>query len=119
MGTWGAAEWALILATIIGIIATAFGYLLSGRHKSNESAIAILFKKHDEDVSELSNLKIEIAKKHYEREDINAMFGKIEKTVSDGFIMLGAKFDTLSTKMEIISDKLATHIGHEKGREET
>ena len=66
------------------------------RDQDNKNAIALLFKKHDEDVDQLNELKLQIASKHYERTDLDAKFDRMEATFKIGFNELGFKFDKLS-----------------------
>ena len=69
------------------------------RDKDREDSIKLLFKKHDDDVTELNNLKLIIASKHYERTDLDAKFDKMEETTRHGFKDMGEKFDKLSNTL--------------------
>lgn len=83
--------------------------------EETDKAVALLFEKHDEDVSELNDLKLLIASKHYERTDLDAKFDRMEATFKSGFIELGAKFDKLTDVLtkHMIDTSLPSHNGRQ------
>lgn len=74
---------------------------------SHARYIEIIFKKIDDDMAALQNLRVHIASHHYEKSELDVKFEKLERTTSDGFRILGDKLDKLSSSM-------LTHIGGEK-----
>jgi hypothetical protein len=94
-------EIALALLTALFVV---LWWFYRQRDQDSKTAIALLFKKHDEDAEALNNLKIEIAKKHYERGDLDLKFDRMEETTRIGFRDMGDKFDKLSnTLMEFVA----------------
>ena len=61
-----------------------------------QSQISLLFKKHDDDVAALQELRIAIAEGHYKKGELDIKFDKLELAFKEGFITLGSKFDKLS-----------------------
>lgn len=81
---------------IFGAIASVLWYLLRQKDAKQQADIDMLFKKHDEDAQRLSDLSLEIAKKHYERPELDGKFDKLESSIRDGLKELGSKFDRLA-----------------------
>ena len=48
-------------------------------------AIMLLFEKHDGDAERLDNFKLEIAKMHYIKPELDGRFRAIEATMKEGF----------------------------------
>ena len=78
---------------LIGIV----GWLLSNKDAKQSKEIDLLFKKHDEDAAALSALRLEIAKEHYLKHELDARFQSLESVFRTGMNDLGIKFDKLST----------------------
>lgn len=83
------------LPIILSGLFSVVWYLLRKKDEQQEEQIRLLFLKHDEDVKRLQDLELDIAKKHYVKEELDRMFDKLEKAVKDGFDTLGKKFDNL------------------------
>ena len=86
-----------------GVVASIVGYLLAQKDKQQEEEIngikgdiKTLFNKHDIDAEALQDLRVQIAAKHYERPELDAKFDKLENTVKEGFLSLGARLDKLN-----------------------
>lgn len=127
--SWGAGEWAVVGVFVFTILFTVIGYFLSRKDTKQDSdrkedndrntkQFELLFKKHDEDVNELKNLQREIDKNHYERGDVDRLVSRLEDAVTEGFSLLGAKFDLLSGKIEVLGTKMAEHVGREDREKE-
>ena len=111
---------------LLGSIFSVIGYLL--RQKDNEQGkqiqavkeesanrdakqdtqIALLFTKHDDDVAALQELRVQIARDHYQKEELDARFTRLEAAFQKGFDDLGKKFDRLS-------DALLQHMHDDNG----
>lgn len=111
---------------LLGSIFSVIGYLL--RQKDNEQGkqiqavkeesanrdakqdtqIALLFTKHDADVAALQELRLQIARDHYHKEELDARFTRLEAAFQKGFDDLGKKFDRLS-------DALLQHMHDDNG----
>jgi hypothetical protein len=112
----GALEWitaAGLMFTIAGGLLGILNHFLSARDAAQQREIedlrkalteetserrsinAMLFQKHDEDANHLRDLKEKIAGNHYEKPELDRKFDKIEKAITDGFLMLNSKFDML------------------------
>lgn len=87
---------------MVGIIA----WFLRQKDSLQEKQISMLWTKHDEDAKALADLKLEIAKEHYIKSELDARFTHLEVAFKAGFDALGAKFDKLA-------DILVAHIAHE------
>ena len=95
-------------AGILGLIGV-IGWFLRQKDEQQAKAIALLFCKHDDDAQALASLRLEIAKEHYLKHELDARFQSLEHTFKVGMSDLGAKFDRLS---EILID----HITREDAR---
>lgn len=91
-----------IASILIGVV----GWLLANKDAKQASEIDLLFKKHDADAQALADLKLEIAKEHYLKHELDQRFQQLDTTFRNGFRELGAKFDELSRV-------LITHISKE------
>lgn len=91
-----------VLAIACGVI----GYLLNRKDAAQASQIALLFTKHDEDVKRLQEVELDIARRHYVKDELDSRFDKLEvsignglKELRDGIKELGNKFDKLNSTM--------------------
>lgn len=80
----------------LGGLFTVLWFLLRKKDEAQEDRIDLLFELHDKDVHRLQNLELDIAKKHYVKDELNIMFDRMERTFSQGFESLGKKFDDLN-----------------------
>jgi len=88
------------------VIIPLLWYLLKQKDDKQQKQVDILFTKHDEDAKALTDLKLKIAERHYEKNELDYKFDKLELTIKNSFDSLGIKFDKLS-------DVLVSHIHHE------
>jgi hypothetical protein len=86
------------LSALTGVF-TIMWWLLRSKDKKQEDEITLLFQKHDADAQRLQDLELEIAKKHYIKDELDIKFDKMENTFRSGFDGLGAKFDNLSSAL--------------------
>ncbi len=86
----------LTYAGLSTILITVVGWLLSNKDAKQAREIEILFKKHDEDAAALAALRIEIAKEHYLKHELDDRFRSLENAFKDGMRDLGNKFDNLT-----------------------
>jgi hypothetical protein len=84
---------------IVGAVFTFIGFLLRQKDEKQEEQIKLLFSKHDEDAAGLEKLRLEIAKHHYIRPELDAKFDKLENSIVDGLDKLGMKFDKLGERL--------------------
>jgi hypothetical protein len=84
---------------IVGAVFTFIGFLLRQKDEKQEEQIKLLFSKHDEDAARLEELRLEIAKHHYIRSELDAKFDKLENSIVEGLDKLGAKFDKLGERL--------------------
>lgn len=92
-----------ILTTIIGIVVGVISYLLSKTDKAQEDkiaaqqeSIALLWRKHDDDAAALAALRLEIAKEHYLKHELDARFQQLDSTFREGFNGLRTEFKELA-----------------------
>lgn len=62
---------------------------------AKQTSITLLWEKHDEDAKRLDEFQLEIAKKHYERTELDQRFDRLEKAITSGLEKLGDKIDAL------------------------
>lgn len=86
------ATYAGLTAILIGLV----GWLLSNKDAKQAEEIAILFKKHDDDAAALASLRIEIAKEHYLKHELDSRFQSLEQAIKESSHTLGMKFDHLA-----------------------
>jgi hypothetical protein len=64
--------------------------------KNHQTQLALLFKKHDEDAAALNKLQVEIAQRHYVKDELDRRFESLEQTFSRGFDKLGDQIERLA-----------------------
>jgi len=94
-----------LVSILIGIV----GWLLSNKDAKQAKEIEVLFRKHDEDAAALAALRLEIAKEHYLKHELDARFQSLESVFRTGMADLGQKFDHLA---QVLTD----HIVREDSR---
>ena len=87
-----AITYAGLTTTLIGIV----GWLLANKDAKQGGDIDLLFRKHDADVDALNSLRVEIAKEHYLKHELDSRFQSLEFAFKDGMKELGGKFDRLT-----------------------
>lgn len=85
-----------ILTIVLGLVFSVIGWLLTNKDKKQEDEIKLLFKKHDEDEKELTNLRIKIAENHYQKPELDAKFADINNTLKEGFAQLDKSIKEMS-----------------------
>ena len=86
------------LFALTGLFA-ALWYLLTQKDAKQQKDIELLWQKHDYDAKELEMLKLQIASRHYEKNELDNKFYRMEETFREGFKDLGSKFDTLTNAL--------------------
>ena len=92
-----------LLAILLGIVA----WLLRNKDSAQAKDITLLWEKHDQDSKALEALRLEIAKEHYLKSELDSRFNQIETAIREMSSNLGAKFDHLTEVMigHITQDK--------------
>lgn len=105
-----------VLLFVLGVIFAIIGWLLRNKDAAQEekikdqaALIQTLFLKHDEDARRLDDLKLEIARKHYVKDELDMRFDRLETTTRIGFDKLTAEFKELARA-------LLDHIQREDAR---
>ena len=88
-----------ILPTVIGIVVSIVGYLLSAKDTAQERQISELWDKHNEDADKLNALTSRVDREYYVKHELDARFDKLERAFKEGFDQLGAKFDRLADRL--------------------
>jgi hypothetical protein len=86
----------LTAAGALSILIAIVGWLLANKDAKQAQEIALLFKKHDEDAAALASLRIEIAKEHYLKHELDSRFQQLDATFREGFNGLRAEFKDLA-----------------------
>jgi hypothetical protein len=85
-----------LIQTSILCLVGVVGYLLRQKDVEQAKSIALLFKKHDDDVTRLNDFELRIAQNHYIKPELDTKFNKLETTIKESMDSLGSKFDELS-----------------------
>jgi hypothetical protein len=84
---------------LLGGIATFVFWLLRNKDAVQAKQIDDLIRMHNEDAKRLQDLELEIARKHYVKDELDAKFDKLEDAFKIGFELMGTKFDRLSNAL--------------------
>jgi hypothetical protein len=84
-----------IVLGVLTLLFSVIGWLLSNKDMKQAKEIEILFKKHDDDAAALAALKLEIAKEHYLKHELDARFQQLDTTFREGFDGLRSEFKEL------------------------
>lgn len=88
---------------IIGGVFTVLWYLLRQKDSAQEEAIKKLFQLHDSNAMGLAELRLQIAQGHYNKDELNVKFDKLDNSFKDGFKQLGDKLEEFNkTLMQYI-----------------
>lgn len=90
-------------AGLVSILIGVVGWLLSRKDEKQAQEIAILFRKHDDDAAALAALRVEIAKEHYLKHELDDRFRSLEQAIKESSATLGKQFDNLA-------DTLVAHL---------
>lgn len=85
----------LVMAAV-GVVVAVIGYLLARKDAHQEKQIEALWEKHDQDAARLQDVELDIAKRHYVKDELDARFGQLDSSIRTGLDTLGAKFDKLT-----------------------
>lgn len=99
-----------LLTVIMGILAYLLKQKDEGLQKSitdlnekHEKEVKLLWEKHDHDAQQLEMLKLQIAREHYIKGELDTKFDKIENAITEGFKDVGKKFDNISMHIQAIA----------------
>lgn len=88
-----------LTSLLIGLV----GWLLANKDAKQaqeiarqEQEIALLFRKHDDDAAALAALRVEIAKEHYLKHELDSRFQTLQDTFKDEMRTLGRQFENLT-----------------------
>lgn len=71
-------------------------YLLVQKDVTQRDNIKQLTQVVDKQVQELHDLKLHVADSHYQKNELDYKFDKLETTFSSGFLSIGTKIDKLN-----------------------
>jgi len=84
---------------ISGVVAAVFAllwYLLKRKDEAQERHINILFAKIHDSETKVGDLRLEIAKDHYLKDEVERRFEKLEKTFKEGFEAINMRLEKLT-----------------------
>lgn len=81
----GTSEWTLVGVSILAMVGATIGYLLSKRDEKQQEEIKDLYEKYKEEADKLSALELAIAKNHFEKSEVMAMFDAFKKYLDEKF----------------------------------
>lgn len=94
-------DWSVLIPSGLMVV---LWYLLRQKDVRQGEEITKLFLLHDADVEKLASLKLELAKNHYEKAELDPKFMRLEAAITDGLNKmnhdLGVKIDKLSEVMQ-------------------
>ena len=93
----------LLPSLLLGLLC----YLLQQKDAKQEKEIKRLFELHDSDAAKLVELQIQIAEKHYPKNELDAKLTKLETSLLEGINRLNSE---LGNKFDKLSDALIAHI---------
>lgn len=94
---------------ITGTIFSVIGWLLSNKDKKQGEEITKLFALHEADSRELMQLRLEIARNHYPKSELDVRFAQLDATIKEGFKDLGTDIKEMT---KALHDHLKEH--HER-----
>lgn len=74
--------------TLIGVVVSVIGYLLSRKDTAQEAQIYELYHKHEEDAARLQALEIRIAGSHYQKPEVDRLLDKFKGYLDEKFLAL-------------------------------
>lgn len=80
---------------LLGGIFTVLWFLLRQKDAKQGDEIALLFKKHDEDAKRLQELELDIARRHYVKDELDSRFDRLENSIRESMRELGAEIRSL------------------------
>jgi hypothetical protein len=89
----------LIVAILITPLCLIIWYFLRQKDIQQQEAINLLFAKHEADAKELAELKLQIASRHYEKNELDAKLDRLLATVQDTQREMAAKIDGLTNAL--------------------
>ena len=87
----------LIIPILSLLIISIIGYLLSKKDSAQEKQIEDLYDKHETDAAKLQSLEVKIAENHYQKNELDVKFDKLETIFRNGIDKLVERFDHLSS----------------------
>jgi hypothetical protein len=76
--------------------------------KKHEEDIKLLWEKHEQDANALVQVQLQLAGNHYQRDELDRRFDKLEHAIKSGFEFLGREIKGLT-------NSLLSHIAKEDG----
>ena len=98
-----------VILFLIGLYLAAKDHAHDSEIKELKMSIRELWTADVKDVSDLRDLREVVAGRHYERDELDAKFDKLETTFKDGFKDMGGKFDRMT-------DAMLAHLAKEGDR---
>ncbi len=88
----------LVLLIVSGVFTVLWG-LLRSKDLDQEKKITELMRLHYEDAKRLQDLELEIARRHYVKDELDTRFEGFNSSFKEGFSSLGSKFDHLTNTL--------------------
>lgn len=74
-----------VIAALLGIFGSIFGYLLNRKDVAQERDIQNLYAKHDEDANRLRELELQVAQKHYQKIEVDSILDRFKSYLDERF----------------------------------
>lgn len=97
-------DWSALIPSGLMVV---LWYLLRQKDARQGEEIGKLFALHDADVEKLALLKLELAKNHYEKAELDPKFIRLEAAITDG---LNKMNHDLGMKIDKLSDVMQAHL---------
>lgn len=73
------------MLVLLGIVVAVVGYLLAQRDARQADQIKDLYDKHTKDADRLNDLELEIARNHYPKAEVTALFTEFKSYLNERF----------------------------------
>lgn len=80
----------------LGLIFSVIGWLITDKVKGLQETNRVLFTKLDAANKSIADFRIEIAKEHYPKPELDFRFSQIDLSIRNGFHEMANKFDDLA-----------------------
>lgn len=93
---------------VLGALFSVVGWLLKNKDEAQsrqianlESQIEGLYQKHDKNAASIQELRLQIAREHYQKSEMDERFTELKITIRDGLQNMAERFDKLAETMRV------------------
>lgn len=93
---------------MFGVLFSIVGWLLKNKDDTQskqianlENRIASLYQKYDQNTVAIQDLRLQIAREHYQKAELDDRFTELKVTIKDGLRDMADRFDKLAEAMRM------------------